>query len=147
MNAEANSSLNTAKWVVVVMLVAAGVYGNSYFAGESLLYRVLGLLALALVQALTAPLAAHFAAAHPLACWPQCYHRRVSALPEQHQRACCLPPASLNLSLQLHEPVCPVRVHPMLVLVRLTHLIAVSARYRCRGYSIAGLELPRFEAG
>ena len=50
MNAEANSSsLDTVKWIVVVLLVGAGVYGNSYFADESLLYRVLGLLALALV--------------------------------------------------------------------------------------------------
>ncbi len=50
MNAEAKSStLNTAKWVVVAILVAVGVYANSFFAGESLLYRVLGLLVLAAV--------------------------------------------------------------------------------------------------
>jgi hypothetical protein len=35
-------------WTVVAVLVAAGVYGNSYFAAESLLYRVLALVALAL---------------------------------------------------------------------------------------------------
>jgi preprotein translocase subunit SecE len=43
------SRFDNAKWVVVAVIVAAGVYGNSYFADESLLYRVLGLLALALV--------------------------------------------------------------------------------------------------
>ncbi|WP_299776385.1 preprotein translocase subunit SecE [uncultured Pseudoteredinibacter sp.] len=35
------------KWLVVVALVAAGVVGNSYFAEQALLYRVLGLVALA----------------------------------------------------------------------------------------------------
>ena len=50
MSADAKSSrFDTVKWVLVAALVAAGVYGNSYFADESLLYRVLGLLALALV--------------------------------------------------------------------------------------------------
>ena len=39
--------LDSLKWVVVVALVAAGVYGNSYFAAESMLYRVIGLLILA----------------------------------------------------------------------------------------------------
>jgi preprotein translocase subunit SecE len=34
-------------WVVVLLLVIAGVYGNSYFATESVLYRTVGLLALA----------------------------------------------------------------------------------------------------
>lgn len=37
------------KWLFVAALVGAGVYGNSYFAAESLLYRVLGLLAVAVV--------------------------------------------------------------------------------------------------
>jgi preprotein translocase subunit SecE len=46
---EAGSSLDSAKWVLVVALVAAGVYGNSYFAAESLLYRVVGLLVLTVV--------------------------------------------------------------------------------------------------
>ena len=50
MNAEAkSSSLDTVKWVVVAILVAVGVYANSYFADESLLYRVLGLLVLAAI--------------------------------------------------------------------------------------------------
>jgi preprotein translocase subunit SecE len=34
-------------WAAVAVLVAAGVYGNSYFAAESLLYRVLALVVLA----------------------------------------------------------------------------------------------------
>lgn len=43
------SKLDTLKWIVVALLVAAGVYGNSYFSGESVLYRVIGLLVLALI--------------------------------------------------------------------------------------------------
>lgn len=39
--------LDSLKWIVVAALVAAGVYGNSYFAAESMLYRVIGLLVLA----------------------------------------------------------------------------------------------------
>lgn len=42
------------KWAAVAIIVAAGVYGNSYFAEESLLYRVLALLALAAVAGLIA---------------------------------------------------------------------------------------------
>ena|SRR5690554_4102702 len=36
--------LDTLKWLVVAVLIGVGVYGNSYFAGESVLYRVIGLL-------------------------------------------------------------------------------------------------------
>ena len=43
------SKLDGLKWVVVVALVAAGVIGNSMYANESLLYRVLALVALAVV--------------------------------------------------------------------------------------------------
>ncbi|MGA0805578.1 MAG: preprotein translocase subunit SecE [Pseudohongiellaceae bacterium] len=43
----AGSNLDTLKWVIVAVLVVAGVYGNSYFANESLLLRVIGLLVLA----------------------------------------------------------------------------------------------------
>jgi preprotein translocase subunit SecE len=43
----ASSNLDTVLWVVVAVLVVAGVYGNSYFANESLLLRVIGLLILA----------------------------------------------------------------------------------------------------
>lgn len=39
--------LDALKWVVVIAIVAAGVYGNSYFAAESILYRAIGLLILA----------------------------------------------------------------------------------------------------
>lgn len=43
----AGGSLDTLLWVIVAVLVVAGVYGNSYFASESLLLRVVGLLVLA----------------------------------------------------------------------------------------------------
>jgi len=39
--------LDSLKWIVVAAIVGAGVYGNSYFAAESMLYRVMGLLVLA----------------------------------------------------------------------------------------------------
>ncbi len=48
------SKFDGLKWLIVVALVATGVVGNSIFAGESLLYRVLALLALALVAGLVA---------------------------------------------------------------------------------------------
>ena len=55
MSTEASASrFDSIKWIIVATLVAAGVYGNSYFAAESLLYRVLGLLALAVVAGLIA---------------------------------------------------------------------------------------------
>jgi len=41
--------LDSLKWIVVAAIVGAGVYGNSYFAAESMLYRVIGLLILACV--------------------------------------------------------------------------------------------------
>lgn len=40
--------LDSLKWLVVAMLVAGAVYGNYYFSAESLLYRVLALLVVAL---------------------------------------------------------------------------------------------------
>lgn len=49
-----NPVVNTVLWVIAIALVAGGIYGNVYFGGESLLYRVLGLLAIALVAALVA---------------------------------------------------------------------------------------------
>jgi len=52
MNAKVDSGeskLDSLKWLVVVALVAVGVTGNSYFSDQSLLYRVLALLALASV--------------------------------------------------------------------------------------------------
>src|SRR5690554_3478966 len=39
--------LDTLKWVVVTVLVAVGVVGNSYYSDQSLLYRVLALVVLA----------------------------------------------------------------------------------------------------
>ena len=40
------------KWIVVAAIVAGGVFGNWYYQDQSLLYRVLALLALAAVAAL-----------------------------------------------------------------------------------------------
>lgn len=42
-----DSKLDWLKWLVVAVIVAAGVYANSYFAAESLLLRTIGLLVLA----------------------------------------------------------------------------------------------------
>lgn len=41
------SRLDVLKWVVVAVLVAGGIYANSYFSAESVLYRVIGLIVLA----------------------------------------------------------------------------------------------------
>ena len=57
MNANAEGSnpvIDYVLWAVVFALVGAGVYANSYFAGESVLYRALGLLGVAVVAALIA---------------------------------------------------------------------------------------------
>ena len=48
------SRFDAVKWIVVTALVAVAVVGNSYFSDQSLLYRVLGLLALAAVAGLVA---------------------------------------------------------------------------------------------
>lgn len=48
-NAQSPSRLDQLKWLIVVAIVAAGVVGNSYYAGESLLYRVLALVAMAAI--------------------------------------------------------------------------------------------------
>ena len=48
---EASSRLDHLKWLIVFAFIATGVMGNSYYAGESLLYRVLTLVALAAVAA------------------------------------------------------------------------------------------------
>ena len=40
------------KWLIVFALVGAAVVGNSYYADQSLLYRVLGIVALGIVAAL-----------------------------------------------------------------------------------------------
>ena len=49
MSEAAVSRLDSLKWVVVLALVAGGVYGNSHYGDQPILYRVLALLALALV--------------------------------------------------------------------------------------------------
>ena len=48
------SRFDSVKWAVVAVLVAAAVIGNSYFSDQSLLYRVLGIVALGVVAALVA---------------------------------------------------------------------------------------------
>lgn len=42
-----NNGLEWIKWTLVAAIVAASVYGNSYFSTESLLVRTIGLLAAA----------------------------------------------------------------------------------------------------
>ena len=42
------------KWLIVFALVGAAVVGNSYYADQSLLYRVLGIVALGIVAGLVA---------------------------------------------------------------------------------------------
>lgn len=49
-----SNRLDTPKWVVVVVLIALGVVGNTVYSDQSLLYRVLGLVAVAIVAALIA---------------------------------------------------------------------------------------------
>ena len=45
---------DTVKWVVVIALIAVAVVGNSYYSDQSLLYRVLGILAIAAVAGMVA---------------------------------------------------------------------------------------------
>ena len=50
---ESNQSIvDWSKWIIVVAIVGAGVFGNWYYQDQSLLYRVLALLALAAVACL-----------------------------------------------------------------------------------------------
>ncbi|CUR46146.1 Preprotein translocase subunit SecE (TC 3.A.5.1.1) [Alloalcanivorax xenomutans] len=49
-----SSALEVIKWLVVAALVAAAVFGNSYFSDVSPLYRALGVVAVALVAAFVA---------------------------------------------------------------------------------------------
>ena len=51
---QSTSRFDVFKWLVVFVLIAVGVVGNQYFSAESVLYRVLGLVALALVAAFVA---------------------------------------------------------------------------------------------
>ncbi len=48
------SKFDTAKWIIVVVLLAVAVVGNSYYSDQSLLYRVLGIVILAGVAGLVA---------------------------------------------------------------------------------------------
>ncbi len=57
MNAKADTKefrLDGLKWLLVVLLVAAGVVGNSYFAEVAVLYRVLAMVAVGAVAAFVA---------------------------------------------------------------------------------------------
>lgn len=49
-----DSRFDLVKWLIVAALVAVGVVGNQYFSAEPILYRVLGLLVLAVVAAVVA---------------------------------------------------------------------------------------------
>lgn len=46
--------LDVPKWIVVAIIVVAGVYGNHYFAAEPVLYRALALVVLGLVAGFVA---------------------------------------------------------------------------------------------
>ena len=46
--------LDWLKWLVVAVLVAGAIYGNWYYSAESVLYRVLALLVIAVVSGLIA---------------------------------------------------------------------------------------------
>ena len=48
------SKYDAVKWIVVVALLAVAVVGNSYYADQSLLYRVLGILVIAGVAGMVA---------------------------------------------------------------------------------------------
>ena len=50
----ATGRFDAMKWLVVFVLIAAGVVGNQYFNAESLLYRVLALVVLAVAAAFVA---------------------------------------------------------------------------------------------
>ena len=49
-----DSRFDLVKWLVVAVLVVVGVVGNQYFSAEPILYRVLGLLVLAVVAGVVA---------------------------------------------------------------------------------------------
>ena len=48
------SALEAVKWLVVAVLVGVAVWGNSYYGEVSVLYRALGVVAIALVAAFVA---------------------------------------------------------------------------------------------
>ncbi|PJE79774.1 Protein translocase subunit SecE [invertebrate metagenome] len=51
---DGTSRMDSLKWAFVALFVAVGVYGNVYFAAESLLYRIPGLVVLGAVAAFVA---------------------------------------------------------------------------------------------
>lgn len=53
-SSSSNSSLDWFKWLIVALILGAGIFGNYYYAEQSLLYRVLALLGLAVVALLVA---------------------------------------------------------------------------------------------
>ncbi len=50
----AETKSDPVKWIVVLVLVAMGVYGNSYYADFSWVYRLIGLLVLAAIAGVIA---------------------------------------------------------------------------------------------
>lgn len=44
---ERTTRLDSVKWLVVLLLVGGGIYGNYYFSAEALLYRAIALLMIA----------------------------------------------------------------------------------------------------
>ena len=57
MNAKAEAKetrFDLLKWLVVAALVVVGVVGNQYFAAEPILYRVIGLLVVAVIAGVVA---------------------------------------------------------------------------------------------
>jgi preprotein translocase subunit SecE len=52
--ATARSPLDWLKWLVVIALVGGGIFGNWYFQDQPLLFRVVGLLVLAVLAVLMA---------------------------------------------------------------------------------------------
>lgn len=59
--------LDWLKWSLVLLLLGGAIYANWYFSAESILYRVLGLVAVAIVAALIASQTAKGAAVIELA--------------------------------------------------------------------------------
>lgn len=49
-----SSPADIAKWIVVALLVVAAVVGNAYFDDQAFLYRVLGVVAVAIIAAVVA---------------------------------------------------------------------------------------------
>ncbi len=52
--AEPSSGIDAVKWLFSLLLVAAAVVGNSYFSEEPFLYRLIGVLILAVLAAVIA---------------------------------------------------------------------------------------------